>query len=124
MEEKIRAMQEILEKHYDVLKELPKPERYQVGGTYYGSTELLTSVGNHLELVENCSHTSYGYGCNTNYKDACILRIGGAYKYSTKEIREALMAVLSGQYDMETKIGIINDHGTNYSVIGFGFLYC
>ena len=78
MEEKIRAMEEILEKHYLELKELPKPESYRFGGTYYGSTEILTSVGNHLDFVKGCHHTSYDYGGHTHYKDACILRIGGA----------------------------------------------
>lgn len=121
MEKKIEAMLVVLYKTYDELSKLPKPHRYEIGGTYYGATQLFSSVGNHLEMVENCNHTSYeSYGINTNYKDAFIIRIGGAYKFSTAQMVTELVGILGGRYDKNSNIGIITDYGTNYSVIGFG----
>ena len=115
---------EVLKKYYDELKEIPKPNASKIGGTYYGSTQLFSSVGNHLDFVENGNHTSYGYGgCNTNYQNAFYLRIGGAYKFSTSKIVNELIEILDGKrYINETKLGIIDDYGTNYSVVGFGYI--
>lgn len=112
----------VLEKHYAALKVLHKPEASKTGGTYYGSTQLFRSVGNHLEIKSGVNHTSYGYGCDTHYSDATILRIGGAYRYSTKQIVEELAAVLGGTYNREYRMSIIDDYGTNFSTVGFGFL--
>ena len=123
MENKVKRMKEIINKHYRNLEKLPKPSKHTIGGTYYGSTELLSSVGNHLEIDENCYHISYGYGTNTKYKNAYVIRIGGAYKYPKSDIIKELKEVFGGMYDQETKVGIIEDYGTNYSVIGFGTIY-
>lgn len=123
MEKKKELMIEVLKEHYEKLKKLPKPESRKIGGTYYGSTQIFSSVGNHLDLEENTSHISYGYaGCNTQYVNATILRVGGAYKeFSRKEIEDKLKEIMGGKfYDSETKTGIISDYGTNFSVIGFG----
>ena len=122
MENKILKMKQIINKYYDELAKLPKPSRGKIGGTYYGATQLFSSVGNHLEIEENCCHVSYGYGCNTYYKDSYILRIGGAYHFSTSEIAKELIDVLGSRYDADSRIGIINDYGTNYSVVGFGVI--
>jgi len=127
MEEKefmelLEQMHGVLEKYYQELQKLPKPEATRIGGTYYGSTQLFSSVGNHLELKSGINHTSYGYGCNTNYHDATILRIGGAYHYSIRPIVEELKEVLGGTYNGEYRFGIIDDYGTNFSTVGFGFL--
>lgn len=123
MEEKIMSMIEIIYKYYDKLSNLPKPEKKEIGGTYYGSTQLFSLVGNRLEVDENCRHISYGYvGINTYYKDAFVIRIGGAYNFSTKEIVEELISVLGGRYDSNSRIGIINDYGTNFSTVGFGVI--
>lgn len=120
MEEKLK---DILRKYYDEYMKLPKPQAYKAGGTYYGSTELFSAIGNRLEMIENCKHTSYGYaGCNTYYKNCCVLLIGGAYKISTKELYEELVAIAGGVYVKDTNLGIINDYGTNFSVIGFGYI--
>lgn len=120
MEEKLK---EIIRKYYEDWSKLPTPEPYQIGGTYYGRTELFSSVGNHMELVEDGRHTSYGYGgINTHYVKAFYIRIGGAYKISTKELKEELLAITGGYYVHDTKLGIIDNYGTNYSVIGFGYI--
>ena len=115
---------EILEKHYNELSKLEKPKATQIGGTYYGSTQLFSSVGNHLDFVKDGSHISYGYGgCNINYKNACYLRIGGAYKIDRKTIIDELKKITNGKdYISDTKLGIIDDYGTNFSTIGFGYI--
>ena len=121
MEEKLK---EIIQKYYNEYKSLPKPNATKIGGTYYGSTELFSSVGNMLELIENGYHISHGYaGINTRYKNACYIRIGGAYSISTKVLYDELIAVAGSDCVKETRLGIINDYGTNFSVIGFGYIY-
>lgn len=113
----------ILREYYKKIKQLPKPESYQIGGTFYGATEIFSTVGNCLEMVENGMHISYGYACSrTIYKNACFLKIGSAYKYPLREIEKDLEKVLGTRYNYETKIGLICDRGTNYSVIGFGVI--
>lgn len=120
MEEKLRK---IIRKYYAEYAKIPKPKETKIGGTYYGSTELFSTVGNRLELVEDGSHTSYGYaGYNTNYRKCFIIRIGGAYKLSTRDLYNELIAITGGAYVKETGLGIINDYGTNFSVIGFGYV--
>lgn len=126
MEEKefmelLEQMHGVLEKHYVKLKELPKPEATRIGGTYYGSTQLFSSVGNHLDLKSGVGHRSYDYCGYTDYHNTTILRIGGAYKVSIKEIVDELAAVLGGRYNRECGLYIIDDYGTNYSTVGFGF---
>ena len=119
--EKIMLMIEILYKYYDKLSNLPKPEQTKIGGTYYGSTELFSSVGNQLEIDEDCCYTQYGYaGIKTNYTNAYIIRIGGAYNFSTTEIVKELVDVLGGRYDSDSRVGIIDVYGTNFSTVGFG----
>ena len=114
----------VLEKHYNELSKLEKPKVERIGGTYYGSTQLFSTVGNHLDFVKDGSHTSYGYGgCNTNYRNAFYLRIGGAYKVDRKVILEELKEITDGKnYVSDTKLGIIDDYGTNFSTIGFGYI--
>lgn len=114
----------ILEKHYNELSKLEKPKATQIGGTYYGSTQLLSSVGNHLDFVKNGSHTSYGYGgLNTHYRNAFYLRIGGAYKIDRNAIIKELREITGGvNYVYDTDLGIIDNYGTNFSTIGFGYI--
>ena len=119
MEEKLK---EILLKYYNEYSKIPKPKSGKVGGTYYGSTELFQSIGNHLEFLEDVEHTVYDYGGSTNYKHCYLLKIGGAYKISRKEIYEELRETLGGKgYVPELNLCLIDKYGTNYSVIGFGY---
>ena len=102
---------------YIAISNLPQPKAYKLGGTYYGSTQLFKSVGNMLDPINGESYTSYGYCGSTNYGELWGIRIGGAYDTSlTKELRDFL-------YEEKEKIfaagwAIINDYGTNFSVIG------
>lgn len=113
--ERFNKAKEIVDRYLKELKNVEKPEKYQYGGTYHGSTELLTSVGNHLEIVQG-NHISYCYGTNIYYKDVYALRVGGAYKFSSTPMVNELKEILSDSSEWK----LINDYGTNYSTIGIG----
>ncbi len=114
----------LLRDFYEELQKREKPERSQVGGTYYGSTELLSSVGNHLDWIEDGEYTSYYYGGRTTYVDFIGVRVGGAYKVSGElgALKDKLTPVIKEIRELEdsNRISVVYDHGTNYSVIGFG----
>ena len=123
LEEKLK---EILKEFFDELSKLEKPKTSKIGGTYYGRTELVSSVGNHLDYKEDVSHISYDYCGSTSYRNACIVRVGGAYRrdygVSTTSVVNKLKEVLGGNYVSELRLGIIDDYGTNFSTVGFGYL--
>lgn len=113
-----------MQEHFDMIKiiyeqmnKLPKPERTQIGGTYYGGTQLFSSVGNHLDLLDGEPYTSYGYGCNINYDAIYGIRIGGAYKTS---LVDDLKDYLNEHKEEINSAGytIIADYGTNFSTYG------
>lgn len=118
----------LLREFYEEMKTVEKPERYTVGGTYYGSTELLSSVGNHLDWLENDTYTSYDYGGRTNYEDVIGVRVGGAYKAheAMSALNKKLAPIIKEVRELEkddyenSRTGLIYDYGTNFSVIGFG----
>jgi hypothetical protein len=121
--EKDILIQSIIEEIYNVyneLKELPKPSTKRIGGTYYGSTQLFSSVGNHLDLIEDEDYTSYGYGGSTTRYHCYYIRYGGAYGYPDciknlkNYIREHAAELRERKYTM------IDDYGTNFSTIGIG----
>ena len=104
---------------YDTLAKLPKPESYNVGGTYYGGKEFISRVGNDLRIITG-DYTEYGYaGLRTNYYDVYACKIGGAYGYrkEEKELVEKLKNLLT---DSGSDYAVIYDVGTNFSVIGIG----
>lgn len=113
--EKRELLKAVIDKHYQELLKIEKPKPGKIGGTYYGSTELISSVGNHLEIFEG-NHNSYFCGMVTRYKDVYGIRIGSAYQFSPSEIINELKAVLIE----DTEWNIFCDIGTNYSNIGFG----
>lgn len=113
--EKRELLKAVIDKYYQNLSKIEKPKSSKIGGTYYGSTELISSVGNHLEIVEG-NHISYCYGSNIYYKDVYGIKIGGAYKFSPSLITNELKEILGTDTDWK----IICDCGTNYSTIGFG----
>lgn len=120
-------LKKILKEFYEELSKLEKPKTTKIGGTYYGRTQLFSHVGNMLDFEDGVTHISYDYGSSTIYQNACIIRIGGAYRreydVSTKEIVEKLKKVIGGKYYLpEKKLGIIDTYGTNFSVVGFGYL--
>lgn len=104
---------------YEELKRLPKPESYRLGGTFYGSKELFSSVGNHLELLEDTPYSSYDSYCHysTDYPHMWGLKIGGAYSSSAHSV---LKKFLDDNRDELFKAGftIIDDYGTNFSTYG------
>lgn len=102
---------------YECLRKLPKPQPYKVGGTYYGGTQLFSSVGCHLDLIQGEQYTSYGYGCNIQYEELYGIRLGGAYK---TDIQKELVEYLRKNAETIKANGweLINDYGTNFSTIG------
>lgn len=112
---KREELKKIIDKYFQNLSKIEKPQASKIGGTYYGSTELISSVGNHLEIFEG-NHNSYFCGMVTRYKDVYGIRIGGAYKFYPSDIVNELKAILGE----DTEYKIFCDIGTNYSSIGFG----
>ena len=103
---------------YARAREWDKPDTYKLGGTYYGGTQLFAMVGNDLELIDGGQHTSYDYGGRTNYKDVYAIRIGGAYVAGKElgELSDKLVLLMRQGGDF----AVIDDHGTNFSVVGIG----
>lgn len=119
--ELLKEMQSKIVEAYEKLNELPKPDAYKIGGTYYGSTQLYKSVGNMLDLIEDEPYTQHSYGYNLRYKHLWGIRIGGAYKGEDVDIiLRSLKDALRENVPELGKIGcgMVNDYGTNYSVIG------
>lgn len=114
---------ELVDKTYEKIKELPKPEKSKIGGTYYGSTQLFSSVGNHLDLIEDSLYDQRSYGGGTTRYNLYGIRIGGAYNPHTSGILDELKAFLKENREKIFKEGlaIIDDYGTNFSVIGLGY---
>ena len=102
---------------YEELKKLPTPKPERIGGTYYGSTQLFSRVGNHLDLIQGQPYISYGYGGSTDYSQMWGIRIGGAYK---EEKHKELMAFIwkNKQALFDEGYAIIDDYGTNFSTYG------
>ena len=73
-------IEELVSETYIALEKIEKPDSYSIGGTYYNSTELRSSVGNMLEIIEREWYTSYEYVSSTNYYIWSALKIGGAYE--------------------------------------------
>lgn len=113
--EKRELLKAVIDKYFQDLSMVEKPQSRKIGGTYYGSVELISSVGNHLEIITG-SHSSYFCGMTTRYKDVYGIRIGGAYKFYPSDIVNELKAILGE----DTEYKIFCDIGTNYSSIGFG----
>lgn len=113
----VEKTKDIIAEVYMNLKSLPKPQAYRMGGTYYGGTQLFSSVGNHLDLLQGEPYTSYGYGCNINYSEIYGIRLGGAYK--TDEVGR-LVDFLRENAKQITDAGWtgIEDYGTNFSTYG------
>ena len=110
---------EIVLNTYDELKAKPKPKPYKIGGTYYGSTQLFSSVGDHLDLIDDESYISYGYGGSTKYSSIWGIRIGGVYELDDyKELRDFLKE--NRKELLKEGYCIIDDYGTNFSVYGIG----
>lgn len=106
-----------IEKTYENLKALPKPERYQIGGTYYGSTELYSSVGNHLELSIGQSYISYEYGGVFEYSKMWGIIVGSAYK--TDQTKKLMEFIREHKEELFREgYAIIDDYGTNYCAYG------
>lgn len=109
----------VFQETYEELQKLPKPNNYKVGGTYYGGTQLFSSVGNHLDLIEDKPYSSYDSYCHysTNYSHMWGIRIGGAYELdSYKDLRSFLKD--SRQQLTDAGYTIIDDYGSNFSVYG------
>ena len=102
---------------YIELSNLPQPKSYRLGGTFYGGTELYRSVGNMLDPINGEPYTSYGYGGSTHYDELWGIRIGGAYDTELKqELRSYIREVRQTIFDAGW--AIVDDYGTNFSVIG------
>ena len=107
----------LIRKVYASLEKLPKPQSGRIGGTYYGGTQLFSSVGNHLDLLEGEPYTSYGYGWNINYSSIYGIRLGGAYK--TDVISELSDFLYDNAKELASEgWSVINDYGTNFSTYG------
>ncbi len=107
----------VRDRAYERLKGLPKPKSRTIGGTFYGSTEMISKVGNQLDLINGEQHVSYGAYSSTQYTCLWGIRIGGTYGLSEyEELRSFLKKnraeILSEGY------AIIDDYGTNFSVYG------
>ena len=103
---------------YEELSKRDKPAAYQIGGTYYGSRELRSLVGNMLDLMEGTTYQKYDYGMRSNYEDVYAIRIGGAYK--TNEDEKKLLERLKELLQNTKGYCLIYDYGTNFTVIGIG----
>lgn len=118
MEEMINNLVSEIHNFYDEAAKLPKPKEYKVGGTYYGSTELFKSVGNHLDLLEDIKYSVSEYGGFVkHYENVYAVRIGGAYNLSTAPLSDKLSAIIKNN---EHNLELISEYGSNFSVIGFG----
>ncbi len=121
MKDIIGAVKRRLNSSYEELCKLPKAEAYNMGGRYYGATQMYARVGNMINLVKNQPYTSYGYGCNINYKTSYYLRIGGAC--SSEQHRAIIMKFKKFIDEHKQEIfdagwAIIDDYGTNFSCYG------
>jgi hypothetical protein len=102
---------EIVLRTYDKLEAKPRPKPYKIGGTYYGSTQLFSSVGNHLDLIDNEPYAQ----CSSMWG----IRIGGAYELDDyEELRDFLKE--NRKELLKEGYCIIDDYGTNFSVYGIG----
>ena len=121
MEMIINNLNNVIHEIYDELLQLPKPQQYRIGGTYYGSTELHQSVGNHLNLLEDSKYTIVEYGgFRKHYNHVFGIRIGGAYKISFNDLLNRLLSVTDNKYCLEDNLEIFYEYGTNFSVMGYG----
>ena len=50
---KIEQMKKVIDDFYKEMLKIEKPKNYKVGGTYYGGTQLFSSVGNHLDKLDD-----------------------------------------------------------------------
>ena len=121
MKDIIGAVKRRLNNSYEALCKLPRVDAYTMGGTYYGSTQLYSRAGNMIDLVKNQPYTSYGYGCNTNYRTSFYLRVGGAcnseqHKAIIKKFRQFIDE--HRQEIFAAGWAIIDDYGTNFSCYG------
>lgn len=109
----------IIYETYENMSRLPKPKPYKVGGTYYGGTQLFSSRGCHLDLLENDNYQSYDSYCGTrtDYIHLWGLRICGAYD---TDCSLKLTKFLKDNREQLIKEGfsVIDDYGTNFSVYG------
>lgn len=112
------AIKEKIWDTYIALSNLPQPESYRLGGTFYGGTELYRSVGNMLDPINGEPYISYGYGGSTHYDELWGIRIGGVYNAPeiVKELRDYIKEVRQTIFDAGW--AIVDDYGTNFSVIG------
>ena len=107
---------------YEKLETLPRPASYKIGGEYFGGTQLFKSVGNMLDLIKGESYIQYdGCGTSTQYQELFGIRIGGAYKDS--ESRKLIDALTKKLVNSRTELMsegfvVVDDYGTNFSVIG------
>jgi len=114
-------MKKVLCNKLEELSKLPKPDVYKYGGTFYGSAELFTHVGNHLEIQDGISYTVHDYCGATRYNDAVLLKVGSAYRNtSLGAVEQQLVEIMGNHYDNESRTGIFYKYGTNFSVVGFG----
>jgi hypothetical protein len=106
---------------FDKLNSLPRPTSRKIGGTYYGGTQLFSSVGNHLDVIDEEPYQkrdSYT-GIYTRYEKIWALRIGGAFDLDDyREYRN----FIKEHKDMLAEEGysIVDEYGTNFGVYGVG----
>jgi hypothetical protein len=109
----------VFQETYESLMKLPKPEPYRIGGTYYGGTQLFSSVGNHLDMIEDKPYSSYDSYCkfSTNYSHMWGIKIGGAYKLDSYNYLRKFMND-NRQQLTDAGYAIIDDYGSNFSIYG------
>ena len=121
MKEVINEVKRLVEESRENLAALPKREAYGIGGTYYGSAEIVSSVGNVLEVLKDRPYVCHGYGSSSRYDDVFALKVGGTYRDArsmgvVKKLRDFIDAnrweIFSAGWV------IVNDVGTNFSVYG------
>ena len=117
---KIEQMKKVIDDFYKEMLKIEKPKNYKVGGTYYGGTQLFSSVGNHLDKLDDEDYYNATY--RIQYVHTFGVRVGGAYEVSSalREVEKKLMDIMGCRYDNDTYIGIFYNYGTNFSTIGFG----
>lgn len=112
----IAGLKKLVDNIYNKLKGLNKPNVKTTGGEYYGSTELIRTHGNSLELLDE--ENSY-----------CV-QVGGAYKYSdynaeVTALYDAFPKVAWDIYGDITVEGIrchlVHKYGSNFSIYGIEF---
>ena len=115
------TIKEKIQEAFNKLQKLPKPNAYKYGNNYYGSTELITHVGNMLELITT-PYRSYSYGLTRFFDNPFAIKVGSAYEgKEVSEIINNLEKDLKEACFKKREIkSVILDYGTNFCVLGIG----